>query len=287
MAALVLATAVSQAANGGAADNGVADAAAGGGAGASAAGASGAAAGGTANGAGDSFLSYSGTATDHGGAILYRENHVVHYREGRPAERVVLYTCRDGAAFARKTVVYSDVLAPDFQLDDSSNGMREGVGSQGSMREVFFREDAAAAEKSGPLPRAPGLVIDAGFDEFVRGNWAALVGGQTLTMRFLVPSRLQAMGFKVQHVRSDSADGAAAEVFRLKVAGVIGWVAPSIDVYYSAKDHVLTRYAGVSDLRNAAQENLTVDIGFRAADRHPGEAHVMESARKAPLAACR
>lgn len=278
----MLATAVSQAANGGAAGNGVADAAAG-----DEAAARGAAASGAANGAGDSFLSYSGTATDHGGVILYRENHVVHYRDGRPAERVVLYTCRDGAAFARKTVVYSGVLAPDFQLDDSSNGMREGVRAKGSMREVFFREDAAAADKSGPLPRAPGLVIDAGFDEFVRGNWAALVGRQTLTMRFLVPSRLEAMGFKVQHVRSDSVDGAAAEVFRLKVAGVIGWMAPSIDVYYSAKDHVLTRYVGVSDLRNASHDNLTVDIDFRAADRHPGEAHVMESARKAPLAACR
>jgi hypothetical protein len=236
----------------------------------------------------DTFTRYSGTATSDGTeTFLYRENHVIHFRDGKIAERVVLYTCRDGAPFARKTVFYGNSLAPDFLLEDASNGMRQGVRTSAGVREVFFRTDQAAEEKRTRLPREPDSVADSGFDAFVRMNWASLLDGHALRMRFLVPSRLQEMSFNVQHVRSDRMDGVAVDVFRLKLSGALGWVGPSIDVYYSAAEHVLIRYVGVSDLRNASHDNFVASIDFRPGDRSSGDEQAMMAARRAPLAPCR
>ena len=63
------------------------------------------------------YLAYSGTARVPGsGEFLYREHHVLKYRDGRLAQRIVLYSCVDGSYFARKISNYSDPLAPDFAL---------------------------------------------------------------------------------------------------------------------------------------------------------------------------
>jgi hypothetical protein len=236
----------------------------------------------------DTFSSYSGTAMSRAtDKFLYRENHVLHFRDGKIAERVVLYTCRDGTPFARKTVSYGDALAPDFLLEDASNGMRQGMRTSAGVREVFFRGDRVAEEKNSKLPHEAGSVADSGFDAFVRTNWESLLAGHALGMNFLVPSRLQEMGFKVQHVRSDRLDGVAVEVFRLKLSGALGWVGPSIDVSYSAAEHVLIRYVGVSDLRDASHDNFVASIDFRPGDRRTGDEGAMTAARRAPLAPCR
>jgi hypothetical protein len=218
---------------------------------------------------------------------------VLRYRDGRLAERVVLYTCRDGSPFARKVVTYVDgaPTAPDFLVEDSSDGMREGIRSANlrpvGERTVFFRENAHAAEKSGPLPPVPGLVADAGFDEFVRAHWDSLMNGSVSQMRFLLPSRLDDYAFQVERLRHEVVDGMATEVFRLRLSGFWGWFLPGIDVYYSDADHVLVRYDGLSDLRDASGDNFKAIIDFSPQERKAAGEEIMQRALKAPLAPCR
>lgn len=242
----------------------------------------------------DGYLTYSGIAdVRHTTTFLYGEQHVLQYRQGQIAARVVLYTCKDGSAFARKLVTYVDgaPTVPDFLLEDSSDGLREGIRTATSPgrreRTVFFRANAQAAEKSGPLPDVPGLVADAGFDEFVRSHWDSLMNGAVSEMRFLLPSRLDDYAFQVERLRHEVVDGVATEVFRLRLSGFWGWFLPGIDVYYSDADHVLVRYDGLSDLRDASGDNFKTVIDFPARERKAaGEAN-MQQALKAPLAACR
>jgi hypothetical protein len=236
----------------------------------------------------DHYLSYSGTATDrHSAKFLYAEHHILRYREGRLAERVVLYTCANESPFARKTVSYVDPFAPDFLLEVASSGMREGVRTVGTERSVFFRDDGREPEKTGPLPPVRGLVADTGFDEFVRANWQPLMSGKPQELHFLVPSRLEDIDFKAQHLRSETLDGISAEVFRLKLAGFWGWVLPGIDVSYAAGDHTLMRYDGLSDLRDASGDNLQARITFPPGERRATDATSMAEARQAQLAPCR
>lgn len=252
----------------------------------------------------DGYLAYTGVATSrHSSDFLYGEHHVLLYRGGRLAERVVLYTCRDGSAFARKTVNYVDPLAPDFFVEDVTDGMREGIrtvalesaqpqahsglSAGAATRTVFFRPGARDAEKFGPLPSVPGLVADAGFDEFVQAHWDALRQGKPLEMRFLVPSRLDDYGFEVEHLRSDMVQGTPVEVFRLKLSGIWGWFLPGIDVSYSAADHVLVRYDGVSDLRDKDGNNFKTTIEFAPQDRNAATEQAMQELRQARLVPCR
>ena len=238
--------------------------------------------------AAEQYLAYTGTAVDrHTLNFLYEEHHWLLFREGRLTERLVLYTCRDGSPFARKSVRYVDPLAPDFLLEDASNGFREGIRSAGAGRSVFFRQDGSAIEKSAPLPQVPELVADAGFDDFILANWPQLMGGRSLRLHFLVPSRLEEIDFEVRHVRSETVAGRPAEVFRLHLAGALGFIVPSIDVAYDSTDHVLLRYDGVSDLRDRSGNNFKSLISFPPEERTPGDAQRMSAAREAPLAPCR
>ncbi len=234
------------------------------------------------------YVTYSGTATARRNQqFLYGESHVLLYKDGKLAERVVLYTCRDGAVFARKTVAYVDELAPDFALEDATNGLRQGVRSAGTVRTVYFRGGRDEAPKESAMPQVAGLVADSGFDEFVRSNWQSLMTGSSLSMPFLLPSRGEQKRFSVQHVRSEQLDGTPAELFRLKLAGMLGAVVPSIDVYYGAADHQLLRYAGVSDLRDASNNNFDSQIDFPPAGRKASTQAAMEHALHATLAPCR
>ncbi len=233
------------------------------------------------------YVEYSGVArARHEGTVLYGEHHVLEYDDARLVRRVVLYTCKDGAAFARKTVRYVDRFAPDFMLDDVANGMQEGIRSDGGTRSVFFRAAHADPERSSPLPSAQGLVADAGFDEFVRAQWPALDGGKPVALRFLVPSRLTDYGFQVQRLRSDHIGGVPVEVFRLRLSGLWGWILPGIDVAYTTRDHVLVRYDGLSDLRDGSNNNFQAEITFPLAERHDTDARAFAAASAVTLSAC-
>ena len=234
------------------------------------------------------YVTYSGTATaQRTKQFLYGESHVLLYKDGKLTDRVVLYTCRDGSAFARKTVAYVDDLAPDFALEDATNGLRQGVRSTGAVRTVYFRGGRDDAPKESAMPRVAGLVADSGFDQFLRDHWESLLAGNSLDMPFLLPSRGEQKRFSVQHVRSEQFDGMPVELFRLKLAGLLGAVVPSIDVYYSTGDHQLVRYAGVSDLRDASNNNFDAEINFPPAGRKAATQAAMEHALHAALAPCR
>src|SRR5450755_1214717 len=91
---------------------------------------------------------------------------------------------------------------------------------------------------------------------------------------------------RIKALRSERVDGVPVEVFRLKLAGLFGWFLPGSDVYYGTQDHVLMRYVGLSDLRDASGNNLNVDISFNPKDRRPSAKDEVDNALRARLAAC-
>jgi hypothetical protein len=233
------------------------------------------------------YIEYTGAANArHAQTLLYSEHHVLAYRAGRLSERIVLYTCPNGVAFARKKVTYVDPQVPDFFFDDAATGMQEGIYIQGGERAVFFRANRSELRKSAPLPHVAGLVADTGFDDFIRAHWSTLMSGSEVPLHFLVPSRLQAMSFEVQYLHSDVVDGEPAEVFRLKLTGLLGFFLPGIDVTYDRAQHVLVRFDGLSDVRDASGDNLQANIVFHLRDRRPSTAQTFATAEQASIAPC-
>lgn len=229
-----------------------------------------------------------GIARDAGGdGLLYTEQHLVRREGSRPLERLVLYRCADGTAFARKRVDYrQSVFAPAFSLEDARLGYREGLRRAGGPGEVFVREGAGEAERAAALDPQTG-VADAGFDEFVRQHWDALMAGEAVPLHFAVPARLESLGFRIRRVGDTEVAGEPATVFRLALGGWRGWIAPRIDVAYGRDSRRLLRFEGLGNLRDdRGDRQLEARIDFPRPARPADEAQWRAFASER-LSACR
>lgn len=219
-----------------------------------------------------------------GSQLLYVESHSVSDSGSAGETRVVLYRCADGAPpFARKELDYAtDRMAPTFEFEDARSGFAEGLKRDSRGLEVFERAGANARLRSEVLSRAGAMVADAGFDEFVRTRWDQLQQGGSAEVPFLVPSRLDSVNFKVRRVAEATIDGEAASVFRLSVAGPVGWFLPDIEVSYRTRDKRLMRYRGITNIRDSSGEMLSAQIDFPEADRSVGAVN-LAALRALPL----
>lgn len=237
--------------------------------------------------AGDSqWLAWQGTAhAPHSQQVLYVEQHWLHLIDGQPRERVVLYRCPGGTAFARKHVDYRPSrIAPAFTLDDARSGYREGLSydAQGAAQ-VFFRESANAAAQRATLDSAT-LVADAGFDEFIRLHWEQLVAGESQVFAFAVPAHGSSYRFTLRRVRRGN-DGDGTATFRLNLSGLLRWFAPTIEVSYDIRTRQLARFRGLANVRDDQGEQVHAWIDFP----EPAQASTVRAAARAsalPLAAC-
>lgn len=239
---------------------------------------------------------YEGEARDpDSGRLLYTEQHLVRLPSpstvpaASPQERLVLYRCPDGELFARKQVDYREgwPAAPTFRLEDGRFGYREGVRAEQDTLLAFLRRDSRSPERRGSVAPSARLVVDAGFDEFVRAGWTALQSGKTLALDFLVPSRLGTYGFTLRRIGVIDVEGQPASQFRLSLGGVLGWFAPDITVTYRDSDQRLLRFEGLTNIRADREENLVARIDFPdARGPRPAGPGDWAAALAEPLTAC-
>lgn len=216
--------------------------------------------------------------------LLYVESHYVRAAGTTAEQRVVLYRCplpgaagaaedaartaTSGAVFARKELEYGAAREePRFTLLDGRTGYTEGLRRTAQGLEVFQRESSSAALRRARVPVNVAIVSDAGFDEFVRRHWGELEAGDTVRFPFLVPSRLDFLTFKVRKHHEEKIEGVTASVIRLNLSGVLGWFLPYIEVSYRKSDRVLMRYRGLTNVRDAAGDNIVAQIDFPSRER--------------------
>jgi hypothetical protein len=230
-------------------------------------------------------LAFTGYARDlKSNALLYVESHLVESADTAAEQRVVLYRCSPGGpAFGRKELRYAGAREePEFAMEDARLGYLEGLRRGPRGLEVYQRESRTAQVRQRPVPANVAVVSDAGFDEFVKKHWNELEANRTVRFQFLVPSRLDYLTFKVSKHHETDIDGARASVIRLNLSGVLGWFLPYIEVSYRKSDRVLMRYKGLTNVRDAAGDNLVAQIDFPAKERvASGES--LDAARRVPL----
>jgi len=235
-------------------------------------------------------VAYQGEAREpKSGALLYEEHHYLRLNQEAPVERLVLYRCPNGEAFARKTVRYGRPShAPQFRMDDARFGYIEGFEIQPGGADAFFQRSRDAAMQREAVAVDDALVVDAGFDEFVRSRWEQLQAGESVPVRFLVPSRLAAYDFKLRKVGEEPLYGEPASVFRLALSGMLGWFADAIDVSYRDSDRRLMRFVGLSNIRATPDKNLVAKIEFPPQREQRGLSDAeWAAASSEPLRECR
>lgn len=223
--------------------------------------------------------------TRESGRLLYVESHYVRELGTAAENRIVLYRCAPaGAAFARKELNYhSQRHAPDFNMTDARSGYSEGVRRTTQGLSVYSKADAASPRREAMLALRPNLVVDAGFDDFVRSNWRDLDSGKTVSFPFLVPSQRDTFNFKVRKEREVLIEGVTASVIRLNLSGVLSWFTPFIEVSYRQSDQVLMRYEGLTNIRNADGQLLEAVIDFPSSERRVVPQVDVRAPRSEPL----
>jgi hypothetical protein len=212
---------------------------------------------------------YEGLAyAPQGSTLLYSETHWL-YEQAGVQEHLVLYRCPDGSPFARKRLrSQPGAQAPDFDFLDARDGYREGVRTAaGGAREVFVQARGDARLDARPLPTAPGAVIDAGFDAFVRGQWAALSSGGALSVPFLVPSRFEYWRFRIADARDDTFNGEPVRWLRMRLDAWYGFAAPNIALAYEPDGRRLVAFQGIGTIRDRQGRHLDVRIEFPSSRR--------------------
>ena len=232
---------------------------------------------------------YVGLAVDLRDATpMYEEHHLLRGTPQAPVERLVVYRCPSGVAFARKHVRYdANPLAPEFALDDVRFGYREGAERRDGALVAFVRRDVASAEARQRVEATPRLVIDAGFDELVRLRWDALQRGDSVPLDFLVPSRGRSYRFTIKRIGARLIEGEPASVFRLGLGGMLGWFAPDLEVSYRDADRRLMQFAGLTNIRENRDDSLSARIDFPAQREFVPDAAAWQRAAGEPLVACR
>lgn len=216
----------------------------------------------------ESYLRYDGAARGADGSLLYREQHLLRLRDGALTARVVVYSCPDGRPFARKLLRYdASPLVPDLQFEDRRSGVRQSLRNQNGRLSLEARDVHHGRPVSANLAAETGLVADAGFDEFIRRSWDALVAGQPVAFRLLLLTDGSVVNLRATRVGSELLSGEPVERFRVSLSGLLGLIAPDIEVYYAVRDHVLRRFSGVTNLRDEGGKPVRATIDFPAAWR--------------------
>lgn len=200
------------------------------------------------------------------GRVLYSESHWRYVDDAGTPTRLVVYRCPGGAAFARKQLQTRErAVAPDFDFIDARSGRREGVRVHAGGREVYVQADADAPMRRAPLDVRGTLVIDAGFDAFVREHWTRLTPGRAVAAPFLVPSRLRTLPLRLEALRDGVERGRAVRVLRLGLDSWFGAALPDVELTYDVADRRLRRFRGLGTIRSERGALLPVRIEFEPA----------------------
>jgi len=212
-----------------------------------------------------------GTATAlHAGSsesVVYEELHTL---DAKGLRRSVSYR-RNGREFASKTVNYAaDAIAPDFAQQDTRRG--EMIAARRDARgriELGYREKAGAPERwQRPEQSARPLVIDAGFDNFVRRQWDSLLQGDTIHFDFAVPSRTQAVHLVIVSTGpGDCAEPRIRDSHCLRVYSgnyLVRLLFPSLHLLYD-NDGQLQRFMGLSNINDDNGDGQQLRIDYRRA----------------------
>jgi hypothetical protein len=112
-----------------------------------------------------------------------------------------------------------------------------------------------------------GVVVDAGFDNFVRSKWSSLSAGERVKFPFLVVGFDEPLNMMA---KLDNSRPCTLQNLCLEIAldsWLLGLLAKPIGLDYSKEEQKLLRYQGISNIRTADGEALYVDIHYQYGER--------------------
>lgn len=210
-------------------------------------------------------IHYVGNAYDlnNANSLLYKEEHQLTLINGKPSMREVIYRSSTNELMVKKTNRYSEnASAPEFDLQDLRSGYREQAhyNREGGLV-LSVQENQQASVQTKTLNTLPNnLIIDAGFDDFVRKHWAELEAGKNVSFSFASAARLDLIDFRL--LKKDSNENELVLSMRLK-SRLLAWLLDPIELTYDKQSQRLMRYRGLSNIQDVNGDSYSADIRYQ------------------------
>jgi hypothetical protein len=206
-----------------------------------------------------------GEATDlQSGESIYKE---VHCGVATELPSDVFYQSTDGNLIAHKTIDYqSGRTTPSFTQTYALNQERVNVQfDQETLVMAMTARDGTKSDrqyKVSALDKTP-IVIDAGFDIFIRDNWKELLSGETKVFQFPLVSRAQLISLQAKKSICQY-DSETDQCFALEPSNwLFRMLASPIELGYDSTLKRLNRYRGLSNINDANGDGFVVDIKYQ------------------------
>lgn len=184
-----------------------------------------------------------------GGELRYTEHHSCS-EAGTLCQ--VEYRDTQGNLFARKSLDYSlSKHAPSLELEYLPDG-----------RTLRVEREATGD-----------LVVDAGFDHYMRSSWDMLAQGEPVQFEFLPAGRDAPLSMRAEPVEEACPNQRLCVKVRLD-NWLLGAVVPPIRLQYDRDNQRLMQYLGISNLRDSDGNSQQVRIDYSypvASDPVPAE----------------
>ncbi|WP_339899066.1 hypothetical protein [uncultured Gilvimarinus sp.] len=196
--------------------------------------------------------------------LLYREVHNYSNVNNDIRQQEVIYTQPDGTLWAQKTLTYGQQpTAPSFTLTDSRN--QESLQVTVNDKHISIQRSDKGKQYTAEIGIQSPLVVDAGFDPFVRQHWQSLSQGESETFFFLLPRRERLVELKLSSRPCEEYD---SNLFLCLSLDINNWflrmLVDTIELTYQRSDQRLVQYRGVSNLSFPEQDDTPhVDIYYR------------------------
>jgi hypothetical protein len=179
------------------------------------------------------------------GELLYREHHYCN-SDGQRCE--VLYIDTLGEIFARKEL--------DYSVSEKSPGLR--------LQDFRSEVDLQLAPSMDPQ-----LVVDAGFDNYVRLRWDDLLEGDEVRFPFLVAGRDEPLAMRAGPGREAECDPRRVCLQIELDSWLLGMLVDPFELTYDRGSRRLLRFTGVSNIKDDEGKSQQVDIHYRYPEERP------------------
>ncbi|HWZ22619.1 MAG TPA: hypothetical protein VNW06_08195 [Cytophagaceae bacterium] len=209
----------------------------------------------------EQYLVYKGIATDlKSDKFYYTEEHKEIIEQSVLKRTSIQYKDGEGIVIAGKKIDYSaDKIRPSFEQNDYRDGCVEGVSFSNNKLILKCKKNKSEVLKTKSMDIPEDLVVDGGFNYYIKGNWGKLTEGKTLVFNFAVPSQLDYYAFRLykESVEKD------AIVFRMEPDNfIIRRLVSPIRVTYNTTSKRILKYEGLSNINDKVGKSYTVKIMY-------------------------
>lgn len=209
----------------------------------------------------EEYLTYKGIARDlNSNKFYYSEEHKETLEQHVLRQTVIQYKDSAGTLIAKKTIDYSgNKVTPAFEQNDFRDGYMEGVSFSENKLVFKCRKNKKETLKTKSINIPNNLVVDGGFNYYIKGNWTELAAGETKVFNFAVPSQLDYFAFRLY---KDSQQNDEI-VFKMEPDNyILRKLVDPIRVTYKASTKRIIKYEGLSNINDKKGKSYLVKIMY-------------------------